>query len=1244
MRYGSVCSGVEAASLAWMPLGWECKFVAEVEPFPCAVLQERFGATAPIHPLDPAEATSEADRKMREAWMKQNALLKKEGKIPNEGDFTKIGKKYAGQIDLLVGGTPCFAAGTMVLTPSGYVPIETLKVGDAVISGEGVERKVEAVGNKLADIGSLKIIGRPEIFCTDNHPFMCIDVKRDNRRKSPTFSQYIPVNDYYKVPAAEAVGKYVGRVKVAPVVAPVLPEVYDATAEQIIELAGWYLGDGYIRRWSGSNKKAVIFALCNQQKIDTFNERFGDALNYSIGNDGKITVACTAFANWLSEWFGELSENKHIPYWCYAEEYKYALLCGYRNTDGCEQEKEYKFSTVSKALAYGMADLMGDASVTFTETPDTTVIDGRVVNQKDYYCVHFYKKTTIKTKKFNGRYASKIRNFVYAGIGTVYNITVAEDHTYIANGIYVHNCQDLSVAGKRAGFDGERSSLAIDFVRLAYESQCKWFVWENVPGVFSSNNGRDFATLLSLFTGCEIGVPKDGWSSAGFVCNARRDRFGVAWRVLDAQFTRTPNFPFAIPQRRRRVFVVGHFGDWSRAAEVLLESNGLPWNTPARIKTRQRVTGNAETDIGTASGTLQGAESDGGKSVSGVTSVSETGKGFYKEQPIAQTIEAHEDQHRRNIIATSIGNGQFAGLVNEPEIAQTLNCMHDQQAILCRATQQGNAEVMSDACPTLTEAAGTSGNNQPIICLNDQGGSVMAVEDNGIAGTLRANTHGNEQIVCGDLVQTLKIRSGKEGGGKGALIQNDLSATLGCGNDQTLFVVHGAQTPINNSEHANALGCCNDGLENCVCQKVPQIISLNKQLGECEDDLATTILSTDYKEPQIVCYENHANDSRVRDMGDSCQTLNSRMGTGGGNLPIVQECYSVDRRNQTLDSEVSNTLNAVNGGDNYNTVMQECYALDSMSSNSMKSQNPNSGFHKEEIAKTLDTSNCDPAKNQGGNVIVSSINCQGGQNINVNNDVTDTLTAATNSSGNNLCGVCCEAVAIAENIIGRKVENGGNGIGAQEELAYTQNASGVMGVCTKGNENEKEIVYGDAEEKRAYEVLLTLWQKINASAFCEWAFGRLGGFQKAEILRQNLHGKSVRCEAGERKSLLDDSSLSCEKADYKNSLFTLWEKFQSGCSPSGLELAEQFVEQLNLSLQRMSYQSSPKIASTVRRLLPICCERLMGFPDNHTKIAFRGQPADKCPDSPRYKACGNSMCVNVMEWIGRQIDKIEKER
>lgn len=995
MRYGSVCSGVEVATLAWHHLGWKPVFFSEVEPFPCAVLQERLGASAPINPLAPEEATSEDDRKMRESWIKQNNLLKKEGIIPNEGDFTKIGNKYAGKIDLLVGGTPCFVAGTMVLTPKGYVPIETLKVGDSVISGEGIERKVEAVGNKISYVGNIKILGRPEITCTANHPFMCFDVKRDNRRKSSTYANMIPCSDYYKVRADEAVGKYVGRIKIASVNTPAFPVVYDATKEQIMELAGWYLGDGYIRRWHDKNKKAVVFCLCNKNKIDTFEEHFGDSINYSVGADGKITVNCTEFANWLSENFGELSENKRIPYWCYGVDEKYALLRGYRCTDGCEQENEYKFTTVSKALAYGMADLMGDASVSFRVTPDTAVIDGRTINQKDCYYVHFYKNKTIRTKNFNGRYASKIRSFINAGIDTVYNITVAEDHTYIANGIYTHNCQDLSIAGKRAGFEGERSSLAIDFVRLAYESKCKWVVWENVPGVFSSNGGRDFATFLSLLSGAEVEVPVNGWGTAGFVCNARPDRYGLSWRTLDGQFTRTSRFPFAVPQRRRRVFVVGYFGDWTRAAEVLLEPERLYWDTPTRFKARERITGIIEKSTGTAGtnnavnfasssfgnysetdfwGTLK---SSGGDLAGGSENLSVFWNGndfaetlktncnsdrmpdkgklncVIERNDVAATLTAsyadkmgienqHVDSGCPNFVVGYNGAGDSSGDVTPTLQANLGKLLSNQTPIICkadgfmaRAGAESDIVYQKECSPTVRATM------EPCILLNDQGGSVMQVEEDGNAGTLRANSHGNEQIVCAgflgtqgskargigyseehsptlragaeidllkvDSCSTLKIRSGCEGGGKGALIQDELSATLGCGNDQTLFCVHGAQTPIFNTEHANALGCNNNGLENCV-------MSLNsKQFNAMEKELASTLLSTDYKEPQVVCYENHANDSRVTEMGECCQSLTSRAGTGGGNLPLVQECYewhSQDLRAKKINDGCGSTISA----------------------------------------------------------------------------------------------------------------------------------------------------------------------------------------------------------------------------------------------------------------------------------------------------------------------------------------------
>lgn len=119
-------------------------------------------------------------------------------------------------------------------------------------------------------------------------------------------------------------------------------------------------------------------------------------------------------------------------------------------------------------------------------------------------------------------------------------------------------CQDFSIAGKRAGLDGERSGLARNFVWLLHEIRPKWFVWENVPGAFSTNGGRDFGTFIRTLA--DIG-------------------FGLAWRVLDAQY-------FGVPQRRRRVFVVGHFGNWRPAAAVLFERESLHRDTQARRETR----------------------------------------------------------------------------------------------------------------------------------------------------------------------------------------------------------------------------------------------------------------------------------------------------------------------------------------------------------------------------------------------------------------------------------------------------------------------------------------------------------------------------------------------------------------------------------------------------------------------------------------------------------------------------------
>jgi DNA (cytosine-5)-methyltransferase 1 len=122
-------------------------------------------------------------------------------------------------------------------------------------------------------------------------------------------------------------------------------------------------------------------------------------------------------------------------------------------------------------------------------------------------------------------------------------------------------CQSFSVAGLRGGLDDDRGNLALEFLRLADRKRPRWVVWENVPGVLSSNGGRDFGSILG------------GLGELGY---------GFAYRVLDAQF-------FGVAQRRRRVFVVGYLGDWRPAAAVLFERHSMSGHPAPRREKGQRV-------------------------------------------------------------------------------------------------------------------------------------------------------------------------------------------------------------------------------------------------------------------------------------------------------------------------------------------------------------------------------------------------------------------------------------------------------------------------------------------------------------------------------------------------------------------------------------------------------------------------------------------------------------------------------
>ena len=142
-------------------------------------------------------------------------------------------------------------------------------------------------------------------------------------------------------------------------------------------------------------------------------------------------------------------------------------------------------------------------------------------------------------------------------------------------------CQDYSVAGQRLGMAGSRSQLTLTYVEIAARYRPRWILWESVPGVFSSNGGRDFARLLGELSGQIIPVPDEGWKNSGIVSGIG-DAYGLAWCVRDAQYVRTLRFSGAVPQRRRRVFLVGYLGDWRPAAAVLLVASSMRGDPPPR--------------------------------------------------------------------------------------------------------------------------------------------------------------------------------------------------------------------------------------------------------------------------------------------------------------------------------------------------------------------------------------------------------------------------------------------------------------------------------------------------------------------------------------------------------------------------------------------------------------------------------------------------------------------------------------
>jgi len=217
-------------------------------------------------------------------------------------------------------------------------------------------------------------------------------------------------------------------------------------------------------------------------------------------------------------------------------------------------------------------------------------------------------------------------------------------------------CQSFSVAGLRKGLEDPRGNLALTYVGILDKFRPKWFIWENVPGVLSSGGGRDFGSFLGAVAECG---------------------YGFAYRVLDAQY-------FGVPQRRRRVFVVGYLGDWRPPAEVLFESESLSGNPKPSRKTRQSVAGYVESSFGQ-----------------------------YREDVIAGTTKASGG-------VLSGGSETFIVGALDTECGgqklshQSINSGHI-FAVYENHPSDSRVREMGDVCQTVTSKWGTGGGNTPFV-------------------------------------------------------------------------------------------------------------------------------------------------------------------------------------------------------------------------------------------------------------------------------------------------------------------------------------------------------------------------------------------------------------------------------------------------------------------------------------------------------------------------------------------------
>lgn len=405
-------------------------------------------------------------------------------------------------------------------------------------------------------------------------------------------------------------------------------------------------------------------------------------------------------------------------------------------------------------------------------------------------------------------------------------------------------CQDLSIAGKRDGLDGKRSSLFYEAIRIVKEMRCatdgkkpRYIVWENVPGAFSSNKGEDFRCVLEGI--CHIkdetlSVPKiDKWKQAGSIVG---DYFSLAWRVLDAQY-------WGVPQRRKRIFLVADFAGGG-AGEILFKSEGLSGYSKKSIRSWQGTSSNFADSIG-ATGTIC-LNDQGGERMDVTTDITCTLRAKSNHPPCIMD-SAVFDNHGKDT--------RFTGPI--------------------------------DVAPTISATYGTGGNNQPFVVENPKTYDVRFTSEGTVnarsnvyesdtartidtSGNAPDSNQGGIAVVESYGLQGSMIGRADKNGPQGDGVNEELSFTLNTVDKHAVVYAIDRESFNCGQNYARNLGITEDGINSTLKAQGPSavatpIYSSSKAsfFTDAKEELANTLVATDYKDPPLI-NDNDGIDYTVR--------------------------------------------------------------------------------------------------------------------------------------------------------------------------------------------------------------------------------------------------------------------------------------------------------------------------------------------------------------------------------------------